>query len=106
MHTHRREDEAIFVLAGNVTFRSDGTEETLGPGGFALLPAGTNHQFVNDNDSAVSLLIVVAPAGLEAMFQKTGLPWSDPTTLPGTLGKEEIDRMIAAAPEFGLELHP
>ena len=105
-HLHRREDEAMFVLSGSVTFRSDGSEETLGPGGFVLLPAGTNHQFANDTDETATLLILVAPAGLEEMFQRTGVSWSDADTLPGPISKEEIDRLIAIAPEYGIELHP
>ena len=39
MHVHRREDEWIHVLRGQITVFADGSESSLGAGGFCHLPA-------------------------------------------------------------------
>lgn len=105
LHSHSREDEAFFVLDGTVTFYADGQSARLGPGGFAHLPTGIPHRFANETDTPASMLILVAPAGLEKMFEQTGRVWPDPTQPPGPPGRAEIERLIQAAPEFGIELY-
>jgi uncharacterized cupin superfamily protein len=48
-HWHTREDELIFVLAGELVLVTDAGEATIGAGKFAGFPAGRSdgHQFVN-----------------------------------------------------------
>ena len=104
-HTHTREDEAFLVLKGSVAFRADGRETSLGPGGFAHLPSGGRHRFRNVTDEPAEMLILVAPAGLERMFETTGRPWHDLAANPGPPDHAEVERLIAAAPQFGIELH-
>jgi hypothetical protein len=50
------------------------------------------------------MLISVAPAGLEQMFFEVGvpLPEGSTTALPPT--KEEIERLLAVAPRYGIEI--
>jgi hypothetical protein len=50
------------------------------------------------------MLISVAPAGLERMFFEVGVPLTAgaTTALPPT--NEEIDRLLAAAPRYGIEI--
>jgi quercetin dioxygenase-like cupin family protein len=105
LHSHSREDEAFYVLDGTVTFYADGQSAQLGPGGFAHLPTGIPHRFANETDEPATMLILVAPAGLEKMFERTGRAWQDPTQPPGPPDRAEIERLIQAAPEFGIELY-
>jgi hypothetical protein len=50
------------------------------------------------------MLISVAPAGMEQMFFEVGVPLAEgaTTALPPT--KEEIDKMPAVAPRYGIEI--
>lgn len=105
LHSHANEEEAFYVLSGTVTFQADGVSRRLGPGGFAHLPSGTRHLFVNEGDEPATMLILVAPAGLEAMFGSVGRVWRDPATLPGPPDRAEVERLIEVAPQYGIELY-
>jgi hypothetical protein len=50
------------------------------------------------------MLISVAPAGLEQMFFEVGVPLAEgaTTALPPT--KEEIEKLLAIAPRYGVEI--
>ena len=71
-----------------------------------MAPRGSEHSFKNRTDSPLEILILVAPAGLERLFEITGVPWQDPWQAPPPTGPEEIARLLAAAAEFGIELRP
>ncbi len=103
-HIHSREDEAFFVLDGTVSFDSEDASIELGPGGFVHLPIGTKHRFANAMQEPAEVLIIVSPAGFEKYFELAGQPWHDATQRPGPPDQAEIDRLIASAPQFGLEV--
>ena len=73
-------------------------------GTFANMPVGTPHSFKNEGDRAARMLISVAPAGLEQMFFEVGLPQAEgaTTALPPT--KDEIEKLLAVAPQYGIEI--
>ena len=50
LHTHAAEDDAFFVLEGELTFTADGEELVAGPGTFVLVPPGVEHTFANRRD--------------------------------------------------------
>jgi len=106
LHSHANEDEAFHVLSGTVTFAVDGTTRRLGPGGFAHLPSRLPHRFTNETAEPARMLILVAPGGLERMFESTGRVWHDADTLPGPPDAAELTRLAEAAPKFGIELFP
>lgn len=59
-HAHSRQDEFIFVLAGEVVLETDAGAQALRPGMCAGFPAGTGdaHRFVNRSAGDVLLLVV------------------------------------------------
>jgi mannose-6-phosphate isomerase-like protein (cupin superfamily) len=70
-HTHSREDEAFYVVAGEMTFEIEGrdTPLQLGAGGFVLAPRGSRHAFRNESTVDAKMLVLALPgAGLEQMF--------------------------------------
>jgi quercetin dioxygenase-like cupin family protein len=72
-HTHTHEDEAFFVLGGEITFVSAdrGAPLRLGAGSFFFAPRGRRHAFSNESGSEARLLVIATPgAGLEAMFRE------------------------------------
>ena len=105
LHTHSREEEAFYVLKGELTFEADGQQFTGGPGTFVNLPVGSTHRFSNQTDTNAEVLILVAPAGLEKMFRRTGTEVEDASTEISKPTPDEKKRLVEIAPAFGIELH-
>jgi len=103
-HVHTREEEAFFILRGTLAAYDDGVRAEAGPGSLIILPRGSRHWFKNESTERVEMLILIAPAGGEALFREVGRPWPDATRAPG-VDPEEIARLVAAAPRYGVELH-
>jgi mannose-6-phosphate isomerase-like protein (cupin superfamily) len=61
-HAHDNNDEAYFVLDGDVTFIIDGRDLSAGPGVFILVPRSVEHTFGNVSMAASRLLVLHAPA--------------------------------------------
>jgi quercetin dioxygenase-like cupin family protein len=103
-HVHSREEEGFYVLEGEVTFTVNGERVVATAGTFANMPVGTPHSFKNESNKPAKMLISVAPAGLEQMFFEVGVPLADgaTTALPPT--KDEIEKMLAVAPRYGIEI--
>jgi quercetin dioxygenase-like cupin family protein len=103
-HVHSREEEGFYILEGEITFFVDGKRIVAQAGMFANMPVGTPHAFKNETDRAARMLISVAPAGLEKMFFEVGqpIPEGGQTATPPT--KDEIDRLLAAAPRYGIQI--
>ena len=103
-HVHSGEEEGFYVLEGEITFQSGEDRFVAGPGTFVNMPVGTQHAFKNETGRTARMLISVAPAGLERMFFEVGVPLPEGSTnaLPPT--KEEIERLLAAAPRYGIEI--
>jgi quercetin dioxygenase-like cupin family protein len=103
-HVHSREEEGFYVLEGEITFRVGDQRLVATAGMFANMPVGTPHAFKNESGKAAKMLISVAPAGLEQMFFEFGvpLPEGSTTALPPT--KEEIKKLLAVAPRYGIEI--
>jgi quercetin dioxygenase-like cupin family protein len=103
-HVHSREEEGFYILAGEITFTINGARMVARTGMFANMPVGTPHSFKNESSEPAKMLISVAPAGLEQMFFEFGVPLAEgaTTALPPT--REEIEKLLAIAPKYGIEL--
>ncbi len=103
-HVHSREEEGFWILEGEITFTINGARVVATAGMFANMPVGTPHSFKNESDRPAKMLISVAPAGLEKMFFEFGvpLPEGSTTALPPT--KEEIEKLLAVAPRYGVKI--
>jgi quercetin dioxygenase-like cupin family protein len=103
-HVHSREEEGFYVLEGEITFLVGDQRLVAGAGTFANMPVGTLHCFKNETDRPARMLISVAPAGLEKMFFEVGqpVPPGAQTAPPPT--KEEIEKLLAVAPRYGIEI--
>src|SRR5271170_1624767 len=103
-HVHSREEEGFYILEGEITFHVGEKRLVASAGMFANMPVGTPHSFKNESSIPAKMLISVAPAGLEQMFFEFGvpLPEGSTTVLPPT--KEEIEKLLAIAPKYGIEI--
>jgi len=68
LHRHSREDEAFYVLEGELVFEVDGVRTTVGAGGVVYLPRGVTHRYQNFTKQDVQLLIAVTPGGFHDFF--------------------------------------
>jgi mannose-6-phosphate isomerase-like protein (cupin superfamily) len=64
-HTHGGEDDAFYILEGELTFTFGGERAVAGPGTFVLVPPGVEHGFRNDGSLDVRMLNIHAPAGFD-----------------------------------------
>jgi mannose-6-phosphate isomerase-like protein (cupin superfamily) len=64
-HVHAEEDDAFYILAGELTFTFGDDETPAPPGTFVLIPPGVPHGFRNDGDAPVRMLNLHAPAGFD-----------------------------------------
>src|SRR3954463_15238833 len=62
-HTHAREDEAFYVLSGELVIECEGESapHRVGPGGFFFGARGRRHAIRNIGDKPVRALILCAP---------------------------------------------
>lgn len=101
-HIHRREDEAFYVLEGELTFHADGRDFAGTTGAWVTLPKGSRHTFRNTGSTPARMLIFVTPSGLEKYFAEVGVPATGGDPPPVT--PADIERLLAAAPRYGLEI--
>jgi mannose-6-phosphate isomerase-like protein (cupin superfamily) len=69
LHTHSREDEVWYVLAGEYRFKAGDAMFRLSEGGMAFGPRGTPHCFQNISDAPGRLLVFTTPSGVERYFE-------------------------------------
>jgi mannose-6-phosphate isomerase-like protein (cupin superfamily) len=70
-HAHEQEDDAFFLLEGELTFMVDGTMLSAGPGTFVLVPPGLVHTFENKGYEPARFLNIHAPAGFDKRLLST-----------------------------------
>ena len=103
-HVHSREEEGFYVLEGEIAFTINGERIVALAGTFANMPVGTPHSFKNESDQPAKMLISLAPAGLEQMFFEIGVPLAEGATTASPTTKEEIEKLLAIAPKYGIEI--
>src|SRR3984893_17104690 len=103
-HVHSREEEGFYVLEGEITLVVCDQRPVASAGMFANMPVGTPHSFKNEGGKPAKMLISIAPAGLEKMFFEFGVPLADGATTAPPPTKAEIEKLLAVAPRYGVEI--
>jgi quercetin dioxygenase-like cupin family protein len=91
LHLHRKEDEAFYVLGGEITFHVG--EETLKarPGSFVYGPKNVPHAYTVDSGPA-KLLFLLSPAGFEGFVEAISKPAKARTLPPSNSeGPSDVD---------------
>lgn len=104
-HIHHREDETFYVLRGEYEFLVGGRRIRAGAGSVVYGPKGIPHTFENVGTEPGRMLALVTPAGIEGFFEEVGEEATDASS-PPRFGPEEIERLLAAAPRYGIEMLP
>jgi mannose-6-phosphate isomerase-like protein (cupin superfamily) len=102
LHVHRREDEAFYVLEGEVTMRCGERTFLATAGAFVFLPRDVPHTFVVEGDRPARMLTLLTPGGGEGFFvdggrapEHDGLPPAAPP---------DIDALRAVGQRYGAEI--
>jgi quercetin dioxygenase-like cupin family protein len=87
LHVHHHQEETIHVVRGRFKVRIGDEQHTLEAGGFAYLPAGLPHAFLNLTDQPAEIIVVYTPGGGHRFYEELG---------PATR-TENPDRAVIAA---------
>jgi quercetin dioxygenase-like cupin family protein len=78
LHLHPNEDEAIYVLGGEVLVHIEGEEHTVGRGGLFVAPRGVPHAFMVTSETA-RILTFLTPGTGESFYREAGEPATSET---------------------------
>ena len=101
LHVHSREDEAFYILDGEISFRQGDEEFTAGAGTWVWGPRGVPHAFKVRSEQARAL-VLVTPGGFERMFETAGTPARGGERPPEQ--PYDPEAAIAVAQEFAFEV--
>lgn len=72
LHVHHGQEETIQSLKGRYKVRIGETDYRIDAGGFAYLPSGVPHTFVNLTDEVGELIVVYTPGGGHRFYEEFG----------------------------------
>ena len=100
-HTHEREDEAFYVLSGEllIEFEGEPAPHRVGPGGFFFGARHRRHAYRNVSDQPARMLVMCAPScGLDQMFAEL--------ETATTSGMPAFGMLAAITARYGVKLEP
>ena len=97
-HTHHREDEAFYVLEGEMAFVCDGKWQRGGPGTWVFGPRELAHGFKVVGDGPARMLLLCAPAGFEHFVLELGVAYNDMTP-------PDMQRLMQTAAKYEIDIH-
>jgi len=90
-HIHATEEEAFYVLEGELSVLLGERSMTATAGAFVLVPRGTVHTFSKAGTPSAKILIIISPAGFEKFFEEIA-------------GAPDLEKIMALAPKYNLEI--
>jgi quercetin dioxygenase-like cupin family protein len=104
-HTHTREDETYYVLAGELEVIVGDEASTLRPGDSLTAPRNIPHQLRNSGNVENHYLIIFSPAGFEGFLRATAIPAPDNAVAPTEPPAVAIRNVHELAAEYGILFH-
>ena len=101
-HTHTREDEVYFVIAGELEAAVGEEIFVLQPGDTLLAPRDVPHQLRNSGTSENHFLLVFSPSGFEEFISATGVPAPDNAVAPTEPPKIAVQKVHELAAKYGI----
>ncbi len=102
LHVHQREDEAWYVLEGEMTFHVGDAVLKATAGSFAFAPMGIPHAFTVDVEPT-RVLLFAAPSGFEQFALELGVPAKDDRP-PSNLAVPGPEILGPVAERYGIEI--
>ena len=101
-HTHTREDEVYFVLAGELEVIVGEKSFVLRPGDTLLAPRDIPHQLGNSGNATNHYLLVFSPSGFEEFIMATAVPAPDDAVAPTDPPAVAVQNVHKLAAEYGI----
>lgn len=97
LHVHHDNDEAIHVIAGEVTVKLGEERHVLEAGAYAMAPRGLPHTYRNSGEEPARALFVYTPGNHWRYLQETGErgPVED---------ESGIEELLPILEEYGIEM--
>ena len=100
-HAHRVEDEAFYVIEGQVSFVFSGRWLKVGPGAFVFGPRDIPHGFRAEGPNPAKLVVLVTPGGFERFVVEMSEPASTAALPPGT---PDMQKLMTVAAKYKIEI--
>lgn len=97
-HIHRTEEEAFYVVEGELTVLVGERTFQAPVGTFALVPRGMLHAFSNRGSRPARVLVIISPAGFEQAFREMA------DIAPSADEPPDLERLLAIARKYNLEI--
>jgi len=102
LHVHHREDEAFWLIEGEMTVLCGDRRWSGGAGSYFFLPRNVPHTFVVEGTAPAHVLTLMSPGGGEAFFAAAGRPAEHDGMPPAA--PPDIERLRAAGGRFDMEI--
>jgi quercetin dioxygenase-like cupin family protein len=96
LHVHHAQEETIHVLRGSFKIQIGDEVFHCDEGGFAYLPSGVPHAFLNLTDESGEVIVVYTPGGGHKFYEELG-----PLTRDGTPDRSAV---AAVFDKYGMTL--
>ena len=97
-HVHHLEDEAFYVLEGEIAFVCDGRWIKGGPGAYVFGPREIPHGFKVIGTTPARMLLMCAPAGFERFVLEMGEDLTSPPAPP------DMAKLVALAAKYKIDI--
>ena len=101
-HTHTREDEVYFVLAGELEATVGDETFVLQPGDTLLAPRDIPHELRNSGNVENHYLLVFSPSGFEEFIMATAVPAPDNAVAPTEPPAVAVENVHKLATDYGI----
>jgi quercetin dioxygenase-like cupin family protein len=103
-HIHHNEDEAFYLISGQIEAQIGEQRFTANQGAFLWLPRDVRHGFVVAGDGPCTILTITTPSGFERFVADVGSS-TNQTTLPEPR-EPDVPRLVEIAGRYGIEFPP
>jgi mannose-6-phosphate isomerase-like protein (cupin superfamily) len=90
-HIHTTEEEAFYVLEGELNVLIGERTVTAKAGAFVLIPRGMVHTLSKAGTESAKILCIISPAGFEKFFEEIA-------------GPPDLKKIIDLAPKYNLKI--
>jgi len=101
-HVHHLEDEAFYILEGELAVVSDSKWQKVGPGAYIFAPREIPHGIKVEGNSPARVLILCAPAGFEQFVIEMSEPAAQLTLPPPAA--PDMAKLMALAAKYQIDI--
>lgn len=103
LHLHRNEEEAFYVLEGELTMVVGDETFDVSTGDYAIVPRNTPHAYVVRSEVA-RMLVTFSPSGFEEAFIDLGVAVADSPEPPVETVMPPVEAIVRAFAPYGCEI--